>query len=333
MYRFLLTALAVVLLSVQAQDWNSWGAMMQDNVNGMIMWDTLRAASLGAPPAPRLGDASLRGFVQMLALPPDAPTADPAAYSFAPSEAARQEVGRQFLADLASSYPAEAAYLTSLPLSERVLASARSLGLDANNYADANVALLLKVWQLASQRLEPPESAEVQGVQRQVYASLQASPLSLDAATLRSRSGNLYLQTEVLSVMGQLAADAGPDEQLSLAEDMGRFSQELFGLDFRQLELSAQGFTAANPVAVPETAEIFAGDGLRLSVWPGGDGYTGQINFGGQTYPLSLTLGEAQGRGVFRTLDGAFDFTVRRDGDALLFETGGAIYRLFYVED
>ena len=87
----------------------------------------------------------------------------------------------------------------------------------------------------------------------------------------------------------------------------------------------------SNPLAQSSTDPFvgsFEGDGLNIVIQETGGGYSGQIQAGGQTYPLQAQVGGGVMQGVFSGGGQRYQFSAKAEGDTLLFQTGGKTYRL-----
>jgi len=83
------------------------------------------------------------------------------------------------------------------------------------------------------------------------------------------------------------------------------------------------GQTSADPFV-----GSFAGDGLKIVIQASGGAYSGQIQAGGQTYPLQAQVSGGVMQGVFSGGGQQYQFAAKPEAGGLLFQTGGKTYRL-----
>jgi len=72
----------------------------------------------------------------------------------------------------------------------------------------------------------------------------------------------------------------------------------------------------------------FAGDGLNIVIQGGNGNYSGQIQAGGQTYPLTAQASGGVMQGVFSGGGQQYQFAAKVEDGTLLFQTGGKTYQL-----
>jgi len=72
----------------------------------------------------------------------------------------------------------------------------------------------------------------------------------------------------------------------------------------------------------------FRGDGATLDLRVNGGVYTGSLGIRGSFYPVRLKLASSIGTGTYEVNGQVRNFTVTREGDGLLLDSGGAAYRL-----
>jgi len=78
----------------------------------------------------------------------------------------------------------------------------------------------------------------------------------------------------------------------------------------------------------PGFTGTFASEALSVELQESGGEVSGQIHFGGQTFPLTAQASGSGLTGTFTSQGNSFTFTATLDGDALTLETGGTSYQL-----
>lgn len=90
----------------------------------------------------------------------------------------------------------------------------------------------------------------------------------------------------------------------------------------------------ANPLAAPAPLVGRFSDGaVTLTLWAEGAAYSGQLEFDGQTFPVTAEGAAASLRGSFESDGGRFAFDAALQGDTLTFSTGGSSYTLVRQQD
>lgn len=88
--------------------------------------------------------------------------------------------------------------------------------------------------------------------------------------------------------------------------------------------------SVARPLALQpaDLSGVYSGGGMKVELVADGTGYSGQIHFNNQVFPLSARAAGAGLEGTFRAGEHAFPFTAEVSGGTMTFRSGGNTYTL-----
>jgi protein tyrosine phosphatase (PTP) superfamily phosphohydrolase (DUF442 family) len=170
-----------------------------------------------------------------------------ASLSFRPDPSVSRQVQDALIASIRQQLPTGAdqfaAVISSGQLMNLYAQSAAKYGLKSNDVADAMTSYLLVQWIIVNDVRTDPSRASAQGVRSQVVAILKNSPQLRSEQMRQMVAENLIYQAVFLDSFRDVSVASGNPAQIQqLAQATNQSSMGQFGIDFRKLELTNEGF-------------------------------------------------------------------------------------------
>ncbi len=178
--------------------------------------------------------------------------ADPAAqFAFAPNRSIRQQTTNEFVSQMTTMNAQFGTIMQGMFATNDVFSAVNKeiakYGLTTNNTADAFALMIDSFRELAVIRNPEPDAtrAQAQAVRRQAAGILLLSPGggSMSEVEKQKLSDQMVLITIFLATMTEIAKNAGQAELYQLSDLIAEEGKKSFGMDFRAMKLTPNGWT------------------------------------------------------------------------------------------